>query len=401
MTSVKIKLRKPLIKGKESSLFYQIIHKRVVRQIKTEYKIFFDEWDTHSSEIKIPLFDENRKKYLLSIKELLKLDINGLTKIIYFLDMKRMPYTTDDIIKTYHNQSKENTLSVFMQNRISQLKLSGKIRTSETYASALNSFMRFRKDEDITLDEINPDLIIAYEAYLEKESVGKNSISFYMRILRAVYNRAIEKGLVTQQYPFRQVYTGIPKTIKRAIPLKTIKQIKELNFTLNPSLDYVRDMFLFSFYTRGMSFIDMVYLKKKNLQNGILFYRRKKTGQQLCIKWENCMQEIVDKYQIAASPYLLPIIKNPDQEERKQYKNAIFLINRKLKDVGKKVNLSIPLTMYVARHSWASIAKSKNIPISVISEGMGHDSEATTQIYLASLDASVVDKANQLILKCF
>lgn len=146
-----------------------------------------------------------------------------------------------------------------------------------------------------------------------------------------------------------------------------------------------------------MSFVDMAYLKKKNLKNGVLTYRRRKTKQQLTIKWEKPMQEIVDKYP-DTNMYLLPIIREVENE-RKQYENALHLINNKLKEISIMINLAARLTMYVARHSWASVAKSKNIPISVISEGMGHDSESTTQIYLASLDNSVIDKANKLILK--
>ena len=220
-----------------------------------------------------------------------------------------------------------------------------------------------------------------------------------MRILRAVYNRAVEKELTSNRNPFKHVYTGVDKTVKRAIPLKAIKKIKNLDLSLHPALDFARDMFLFSFYTRGMSFIDMAYLKKKDLQNGILSYRRHKTGQQLFIKWEKCMQEIADKHKADnGSPYLLPILKYP-YDSRSQYKNALYRTNKNLKEIAKLAGLSIPLTLYVARHSWASIAKSKNIPISIISEGMGHDSEMTTQIYLASLDNSVVDKANTQILR--
>jgi integrase len=220
-----------------------------------------------------------------------------------------------------------------------------------------------------------------------------------MRILRAVYNRAIEKELTTNRNPFKYVYTGVDKTIKRAISLKTIKLIKNLDLSLQPSLDFTRDMFMFSFYTRGMSFIDMAYLKKKDLSNGILSYRRRKTGQQLFIRWEKCMQEIIEKYDNPHSSYLLPIIKPIKADERTQYQNAMSQINRNLKTIGKMVDIQLPLTMYTARHSWASVAKNKNIPISVISEGMGHDSEMTTQIYLASLDNAVVDRANAQILK--
>ncbi|MDH8701081.1 integrase [Dysgonomonadaceae bacterium PH5-43] len=401
MASVKIKIRHSVVEDKEGVLYYQITHSRVVRQIKTGYKLFPDEWDCDLSKIVLPVLDENPKRYLLLIHERLQSDKNRLSKIINALDQKGIFYTVDDIVKGYYSQSSEVSLCNFMEDIILKLKKLDKIRTSETYTAALNSFMRFRNNEDVMLNEIDSDLMEAYEAYLTKQNIGMNTISFYMRILRAVYNRAVEKGFAFLRYPFKQVYTGTPKTIKRAISLETLKQIKELDLNFNPKLEYVRDMFMFSFYTRGMSFIDMAYLRKSDLQNGMLSYKRKKTGQKLYIKWENCMQEIVDKYQITTSLYLLPIIKHSNIDERRQYKNAIFLINRKLKEVAKKVDLSLPLTMYVARHSWASIAQSKNIPISVISEGMGHDSETTTQIYLASLDTAVIDNANSLILKCF
>lgn len=138
------------------------------------------------------------------------------------------------------------------------------------------------------------------------------------------------------------------------------------------------------------------------MKNGIITYRRRKTGQQLTVKWETCMEDIIAKYgENTATRYLLPIITNPCSDERTQYRNAICRINVALKEVAGLAGLNIPLTMHVARHCWASVAKSKNIPLSVISEGMGHDSEETTRIYLASLDASVVDKANSLILKDF
>lgn len=110
------------------------------------------------------------------------------------------------------------------------------------------------------------------------------------------------------------------------------------------------------------------------------------------------MQEIVDRYNIPGSPYLLPIIARLGMDERKQYINASHRINRYLKAIGKELGLSVPLTHYVARHSWASAARSKNIPISVISESMGHDSENTTRIYLTTLDTATIDKANRLIL---
>ena len=198
--------------------------------------------------------------------------------------------------------------------------------------------------------------------------------------------------MTAQNYLFRHVYTGEDKTVKRAIPIKSIKALKEMYMAMNSVLDFAGYMFLFSFYTRGMSFVDMAYLKKTILQNGILTYRRRKTGQELSIKWEKCMAEIIAKYPENKTDFLLPIIKD-EGDERRQYDSALHLVNYRLKELSTMLKLQRPLTMYVARHAWASAAKAKNVPLSVISEGMGYDSEATTQIYLASLESSVVDIA--------
>lgn len=249
------------------------------------------------------------------------------------------------------------------------------------------------------LDCLTSEIMETYEAWHKQRGNSPNTISFYTRILRAVYHRAVEDDIIENRNPFRHVYTGVDKTIKRALPLSTIKKIKGLDLSISPPLDFARDMFIMSFYLRGMSFIDMAYLKKTDLKNGSIVYRRRKTGQQLTIAWAPEMQAILDKYPDNPTQYLLPIIKTEGINERCAYRNIGYNINHNLKKIAGMVGINIPLTMYVARHSWASAAKAKGIPLSVISEGMGHDSEATTQIYLASLDTSVVDKANSLILK--
>lgn len=287
----------------------------------------------------------------------------------------------------------------FMEEVADTLRMLGKVRTAEAYVTTLSSFRRFRENNDIPLDQVDAEMILSYEVYLKTNGVSPNSSSFYMRNLRAVYNRAVEKELTLQRYPFKHVYTGVDKTVKRAIPIKMIRQIKGMDLSFSPTSEFARDMFLFSFYTRGMSLVDMAYLRKKDLSNGILSYRRRKTGQQLFIKWEKPMQQIIDKYDTADSIYLLPIIRLPSMEERMQYIYASHNINRSLKNIGLELGLAMPLTMYVARHAWASIAKNRNIPLSVISEGMGHNSENTTRIYLTSLDNLAIDKANSQILK--
>lgn len=400
MATVKTKFRVSSVTMKEGTLYYQVIHNRIARQINTGYKLYPSEWNAFQSEILISAdIDENRRNYLLKLKSAIIQDNNRLKNIIGKLEQAGESYFTDKIVELYCAPKDSSGFVAFTQTLILQLKQIGKRRTAETYTTALNSFVRFKGDEDVLLDEFDSNLMVEYEIYLKSVGVCPNTSSYYMRSLRAIYNRAIEKELTLQKYPFKHVYTGIDKTVKRAIPLKMIRQIRDLDLALNPMLDYARDIFMFSFYTRGMSLIDMAYLKKSDIRNGILSYRRKKTNQQLFIKWETPMQEIVDKYDTSATPYLLPIIRDMKTDSRRLYKNASHLINAKLKIIGEQLDSPIPLTSYVARHTWASIAKSKNIPLSTISEAMGHDSENTTRIYLASLDTSIVDKANSLILK--
>ena len=394
MTSIKIKYRPSCVEGKEGCIYFQIIHNRVVRQLNTDYRIFASEWDEDTETI---IANGDRTNIVNAIKEHLAWDVARLNKVVAQLDAERHKYSADDVITAFHRLTKEVSLFSFWHNVIAQLKQLGKVRTAETYTATLKSFMKFQNNQDVPLDGITSDMMLLYEAHLKARGVRMNTISFYMRIFRAVYNRAVEKGLTTQQNPFRHVYTGVDKTVKRAIPINDIKALKDIDLSMHPRLDFTRDMFMFSFYTRGMSFVDMAYLRKSDIKNGVLTYRRRKTGQELTVKWEKCMADIVAKYPENKTDFLLPIIKE-EGDERRQYDNALHLVNYRLKELSTMLKLQRPLTMYVARHSWASAAKAKNVPLSVISEGMGHDSEATTQIYLASLETSVVDKANKMIL---
>ena len=398
MASIKIKFRPSTVADHEGTIYYQIIHERKPRQLLTDYHVFSYEWDENRSMVTSTQKSE-RKSFILSIRERIRWDTERLTKIIRQLDNNGLSYTADDVIDEFNRYSNEYSLFNFMENIIIKLKQNGKTRTSETYTVTLNSFKKFRQGEDIMLDCLSSEVMEAYEAWHQQRGVSPNTISFYTRILRAVYNRAVEDEIIENRNPFRHVYTGVDKTVKRALPIAIIKTIKVLDLELIPALDFARDMFMMSFMLRGMSFIDMAYLKKTDLKNGYITYRRRKTGQHLTIEWTKEMQMLLDKYPENDSDYLLPIIRNVGTNERYTYRNVGYNINHNLKTIAKKVGITIPLTLYVARHSWASAAKAKGIPLSVISEGMGHDSEATTQIYLASLDTSVVDKANSLILK--
>lgn len=400
MASVKLKFRVSSLPEKEGTLYFQVIHERVVKQIGTPYRIFESEWDEHRNDIiKSTYISPNRQGLVKSIREKVTWERKRLNKIIESLENNGLPFTTDKIVQEYYALSSENTtVFEYIKIQIERLKNAGKERTSETYKQMLLSFMKFRNEEDLFFDMIDEYLICQYESHMRISNLCRNTTSFYLRILRSVYNRAVEDGLTKQNMPFKRVYTGVDKTSKRAISLKEVKRIKDLDLSQTPTLDFARDIFLFSFYMRGMSFVDIAYLKKKNLVNGFVVYNRRKTGQQLVVKWEKQMEAIANKYLDSNNPFLFPIITKEDGTERKQYLNKMMLINRYLKKIAELAKIPITLTMYVARHSWASIAQSKNVPLKAISLGMGHDNEETTRIYLASIQTDVIDNANNKIL---
>lgn len=400
MTSIKLKFRPSTAQGKEGSLVFQLIQGRSVRRITSEYKIFAEEWDGKTGNILLPAPSSPRYAFLISLKAELQWELDRLRRMAQESEKATGTVSLDEIAGAFSpNVEAPDSVFNFIRSQIRHKRQLGKVRSAETYRSMLNSLMHFRKGKDLTFDMVDGGLMELYEAWMLQNGLTRNTTSFYMRILRTNYKLAVEKGITADRHPFRHVYCGMDKTVKRSVPLEVIRKIRELDLSHKTWLDFARDMFIFSFCTRGMSFIDMAYLEKTDLNNGCLAYRRKKTGQLLTMEWTRQMQDIVDKYKQNGTRYLLPIITREDGSERRQYQNMMRKINRLLKGIARMAELPVPLSMYYTRHSWATIARGKDVPLAVISETLGHDSETTTQIYLDSIKSSEVDKANRMILE--
>lgn len=397
MATINVKIHPIIPDGNVGTLFYQVVHEGTTKVIETDYKLYLHEWNSETEKLNVHDADAERFAYLAALGKRVECDMRRLRGIIMSLDLRIMPYATDDVVVNFADYCSRRSFGLFMKEQIGRLESMKRMRTSETYTAAYRSFMRFMDNKDVAIDEFDEKLMGEYENFLKMTGAGLNTVSFYMRIMRAVYNRAVDEGITDQRYPFKKVYTGIARTVKRALRFDDIRRIKNVDLSNEPNLAFARDMFMFSFYTRGMSFVDMSFLSKSNLSGGVLSYCRRKTGQRLDIKWKKCMQEIVERYD-ACGPYILPIVSPDKGDERLQYRQCQCRINAYLKRLGRMMGFLHPLTMYVARHSWASVAKSRNVPLSIISEGMGHDSDATTRIYLASIEASRIDEANSSIL---
>lgn len=397
MASIKLIFRASAPNWKEGTIYYRIIQNRKVRQIHTGYRITSDEWDSKQAKLIIS-GTPSRQEYLTAISKKVYENLTRLKRIVDNLERTGNEYTSEDVASQYSAPDVVVGFVSFARKIIDENMQMGQVSASGHYSTSLNSLIRFHGDGEISFDDFDSRLMVSYGQYLKNLDCRPNTVSYYMRKLRAIYNLAVDRGLTEQRNPFKYVYTGVAKTNKRAVPLDVIKTLREMDLSTEPLAAFAKDMFLFSFFTRGMAPVDLAYLKKSDLKNGILTYRRQKTGQELNIHWEDQMQEIVDKYSVPDSRYMLPLIKKDDNTHRRQYQNAAHLINKYLRKLGERIGLSKPLTMYRARHSWASIAQNKHVPLTIISQGLGHDSEKTTRIYLDSLDTSELDKANYTII---
>lgn len=333
MASIKVKFNPSTLKYQEGTLYYQIIHDRKVKQLFTTYHLFRSEWDDGKSAVRIDYGSERVSKLLL-IRERVKWDLQQLYKIVGSFEEKKMSYSGEDVAEEFQRYQYESSFFRYMDGVITKLRQNGKIRTSETYLSALSSFKKFRNEKDIFLHEISSEQIDDYEGWLYSSGIAANSVSFYMRILRATYNRAVDEGRIEDRRPFRHVYTGVDKTVKRALPINVLKKIRKLDLSLMPKLDYARDIFFLSFMLRGMNFVDMAFLKKSDLINGCISYRRRKTGQLLMIEWTDDMQLILNKYPDNSSDYLLPIMSVSSSDNlRNAYRSANSKVNYALKQI--------------------------------------------------------------------
>ncbi len=398
MAKICVKLRPSSIEGKAGTIYYYVSHRSIVRHITTNIRILPAEWDEEAQRITSDSTGGRRAQNRIDS------DKAALRRIIRELEARQRGFTTDDITERFRAPERHISVVAFMQEQIEFLTDCNRLGTAMNYRRAVNSLCGFLEGRDLCFSELTAGFVEQYSDYLSRKGMVRNSLSFHMRIMRAVYNKAVRRGYAEQSFPFRDVYTGIDRTRKRAISEDIISRLMHLNLEHRASLRFARDMFLFSFYTRGMAFVDMVYLQKSDIQDGVIRYARHKTGQQLAVRIEPCIRDIIDRYADATSrtPYVFPILKDEDSAECfRKYKSELRTHNHRLKILSDMLGLQHKISSYTSRHSWATMARNHNVPLSIISAGMGHSSERTTQIYLTSLENSLIDSANRGLLDAF
>lgn len=272
--------------------------------------------------------------------------------------------------------------------------------TAGNYATALRSFRKFRSGKDISLSSIDSRQIDDYSEWLQKEGISKDTLSCYMRSLRALYNKAVDRGLTEQRNPFRNVFTGITRTQKRSIEIADICKLREVKVKSGSFVQLVRDVFLFCFYACGMPFVDAAFLRKSQIADGMITYQRRKTDQFVQIKLEPCMEEIINRYWSDERDYVFPFLTSLDEDVAyKEYQSKFSYYNKTLKVLGKRAGINRLLSSYVARHTWATLAFRSSMDMSLISQALGHTNTKTTKIYVNDIGNPKQDIANEKLLK--
>lgn len=288
---------------------------------------------------------------------------------------------------------------VYMDFQVARKREAGKDSTADLYRVVRNRLYRFWKGASLQWTDITAAMVDDFDSSLRAEGLAVNTVNSYLSSFRALCHTALREGLPGPACdPFAGLHLKREETTKRALKIAEVNKVMQADYPAEPSLREALDLFIFSYLACGIPFVDLAYLTKKNIVGGEIVYYRHKTGALIRVGITPAMRLLLRKYGQKGSPYLFPIL-SAGKDGHEAYKAALRKYNSLLVIIGARLHLSVKLTSYVARHSWATEALRQNIPVAVISQAMGHTSEKTTRIYLAQLDQSVLNKANAKITK--
>ncbi len=418
MTSVNFVLRPSTRKGHHpGSLSLRVLHYRKGKTTALGCYLYPQEWDREQQTVIYPENDPGRTAYLEEVEAKIAASVETVQDIVTSLE-KQGRYTVGDIVGKLRRKKDDGKLLGYAEALAEEAEQNKQFRLADAYRTVSNGLVKFNKNVDIPLNHINATLMKDFETAMMNRGLKPNTISFYMRNLRAIYNKAVKARRipVKQSNPFAGVYTKVHQTAKRALTVEETTHFYEVDFDAlrkrhpagtcgrehTENLHFAHRLFMFCFFAQGMCFIDMAHLRKENIKDGICTYYRKKTRKQVEVKVNEGMQQIIDSFadEVRDSPYLFPIITGEGETARREYETALRTQNRRLKALAKlaAIGKDKRLTTHVARHSFATLVRGGGMPAGVISEMLGHSTEKMTHNYFASFERSYYDQAYHIIV---
>jgi integrase len=319
-------------------------------------------------------------------------------------------FTPDVLISEAHKPTKKTTVFKYFELKVQTLKDSKQIGNAKVYHDTYSQVKSFNSEKDITFSQLDYNFLIKLENHFRAKGITDNAMSVRFRTIRALFNLAIAENYIKKElYPFDKFKISDrfnTKTQKRAITKDDIKKIEAIVLDKKSAAFEAQQYFLFSYYGQGINFADIANLKWNNLINGRIFYKRAKTGNELSFKLPQPALTIIEYWkpvtQISNNAYIFPILNeeihlSPTQKHNRIHK-VLTRVNKSLKEIGKEAKIETPLTSYVARHTFATVLKRSGVSTAIISESMGHQTEAITQTYLKSFENSIIDEAMEHLL---
>jgi site-specific recombinase XerD len=401
-TYIKISLDTRRKNTKTYPLIFRLTHNRKSTSIATGHQIEVTDWDDNKQKIK-PSFkgteSPGRLNNLLQKKMAHMVDI--LTRLD---DHGKLKYMSISEVRNHITQSTNKiTFFQFTDNQIQELKQAKRVGNARVYQHTLNAVKNFRKNRDFTFDELNLDFLNRFERHYLAKGNKLGGISVYLRTVRAINRKAIKAGIADKEgYAFDDYTIRNGKPQKKALTLSAIRKISELELDEGTALFRDKNIFMMSFLLNGMSFVDLARLKLSNIVDGRIQYARQKTDEPFNIKIHDQLIPILDYFSKGKrkSDYLLNII--PDGNPVDQYNKVTWArkrYNKNLKELAKMAGIEENVTSYAARHTFASGADDMGIPLTAISQMMGHKRISTTQAYLSGLRKSKIDTYQDEIYK--
>ena len=354
-------------------------------------------WDFKTNQPKDKCPNRERIAVLISEK------INEIQKAALDKRIAGKDFTATTLIESTTNNTANKTVGEYYLTYIKNLQKENRIRYAGMFEVSYSSFIKFNKHLDIPFSDIDVAWLKRYEKWMKEQNLSVSTISTRIRHLRAVFNLAItEHSIKSDCYPFHsyKVSKLNKQTAKRALNKQDILKVMQYKGTSLMECLAI-DIFIFSYLNAGINFIDIAKLKYSNIIENHLTYNREKTKKLISIPLQAEAMEIIAKYKNMKSPYLFPVL-SPFHKTEIQIANRLHKVlakvNKHLKEIGEKLELPIPLTTYVARHSYATVLKRAGVSTAIISESLGHSSEKITQVYLDSFDNEQINNAMKNLL---
>jgi integrase/recombinase XerD len=411
MSTVKLELFKgKKLKDSRHPIMIRVTHERKNFYVNTGFSSFPEEWDSKASKFT----DQYIKAFKLTKPKFEQIEISLTNKLMDVktvclkLEEEKRPYSFEELTKIVKNTNIKTSFYTLTEQVIAQNMKAGKIGNASNYSTILSVVKSFQDQKELFFEQIDHNWLKRFETWHLSKGNSIGGLNVYLRAIRAVFNTAIKEKLIKSEfYPFGKGNFEIPSapTQKRAISKDSIKQIKKLKLPENSPEWHARNYFLFSFYCRGMNFVDMAHIKKSNIINERVEYIRRKTmrknAKSFSISMTPQIAQIIDLYAAhkEQDEYIFPIIDRADNpvDTRKDIQNKLKVFNKYMNKIAKMIGIDGNLTSYTARHSWGTAAKKMGIGIAIISDGYGHADMAITQTYLDSIENSELDKANKKI----